>query len=25
VYTNQDGDLVAVETYTGFGYRRAEA
>jgi uncharacterized protein len=24
VYANQDGDLVAVETYTGFGYRRGE-
>ena len=23
VYANQDGDLVAVESYTGFGYRRA--
>ena len=23
VYTNQSGDLVAVESYTGFGYRRA--
>jgi uncharacterized protein len=23
VYVNQDGDLVAVESYTGFGYRRA--
>jgi acyl dehydratase len=22
VYANQDGDLVAVESYTGFGYRR---
>jgi uncharacterized protein len=22
VYVNQDGDLVAVESYTGFGYRR---
>jgi hypothetical protein len=22
VYTNQDGELVAVESYTGFGYRR---
>ena len=25
VYTNQDEELVAVESYTGFGYRRAEA
>ena len=25
VYANQDGDLVAVESYTGFGYRRGEA
>ena len=25
VYTNQYGELVAVETYTGFGYRRGEA
>jgi hypothetical protein len=25
VYVNQSGDLVAVESYTGFGYRRAEA
>ncbi len=24
VYANQDGELVAVETYTGFGYRRGE-
>jgi hypothetical protein len=24
VYTNQDGDLLAVESYTGFGYRRNE-
>jgi uncharacterized protein len=24
VYANQDGDLVAVESYTGFGYRRGE-
>jgi acyl dehydratase len=24
-YTNQRGDLVAVESYTGFGYRRAES
>ncbi len=24
-YRNQRGDLVAVESYTGFGYRRAEA
>jgi hypothetical protein len=24
VYANQDGDLVAVESYTGFGYRREE-
>jgi acyl dehydratase len=23
VYANQDGDLVAVESYTGFGYQRA--
>ena len=23
VYRNQDGELVGVETYTGFGYRRA--
>jgi acyl dehydratase len=22
VYVNQDGDLIAVESYTGFGYRR---
>jgi hypothetical protein len=22
VYENQDGELVAVESYTGFGYRR---
>jgi hypothetical protein len=22
VYTNQDGELVAKESYTGFGYRR---
>ena len=22
IYVNQDGDLVAVESYTGFGYRR---
>ncbi len=22
VYTNQDGELVGVESYTGFGYRR---
>ena len=25
VYANQDGELVAVESYTGFGYRRGEA
>jgi len=25
VYRNQRGDLVAVESYTGFGYRRPEA
>jgi uncharacterized protein len=25
VYTNQDEELVAVESYTGFGYRREEA
>ena len=25
VYVNQDGDLVAVESYTGFGYRRGAA
>lgn len=25
VYQNQDGDLVAVESYTGFGYRRGGA
>jgi hypothetical protein len=25
VYTNQDGELVAVESYTGFGYRRDAA
>jgi uncharacterized protein len=25
VYRNQRGDLVAVESYTGFGYRRAGA
>jgi acyl dehydratase len=25
VYANQDGDLVAVESYTGFGYRREAA
>jgi uncharacterized protein len=25
VYSNQDGELVAVESYTGFGYRRGEA
>jgi uncharacterized protein len=24
IYTNQDGDLVAVESYTGFGYHRGE-
>ena len=24
-YRNQRGDLVAVESYTGFGYRRAGA
>jgi hypothetical protein len=24
-YTNQRGDLVAVESYTGFGYRKAAA
>jgi hypothetical protein len=24
VYTNQSGELVAVESYTGFGYRRVE-
>ena len=23
VYANQEGDLVAVESYTGFGYRRS--
>jgi hypothetical protein len=25
VYTNDGGDLVAVESYTGFGYRREGA
>jgi hypothetical protein len=25
VYSNQDGELVAVESYTGFGYRRGVA
>src|ERR1700689_3091589 len=25
VYANQDGELVAVESYTGFGYQRAAA
>jgi hypothetical protein len=25
VYTNSDGELVAVESYTGFGYRREAA
>ena len=25
VYSNQDDDLVAVESYTGFGYRREDA
>jgi acyl dehydratase len=25
VYANQDGELVAVESYTGFGYKRASA
>jgi acyl dehydratase len=25
VYANQDGELVAVESYTGFGYRRESA
>ncbi|HEX3796448.1 MAG TPA: MaoC family dehydratase N-terminal domain-containing protein [Acidimicrobiales bacterium] len=25
IYANQDGDLVAVESYTGFGYRRDAA
>jgi hypothetical protein len=25
VYANQSGELVAVESYTGFGYRRVEA
>ena len=25
VYANQDGALVAVESYTGFGYKRADA
>jgi acyl dehydratase len=25
VYANQHGDLVAVESYTGFGYRRGES
>ena len=24
VYENQDGDLVGIESYTGFGYRRPE-
>ena len=24
-YRNQDGELVGVETYTGFGYRRQTA